>query len=224
MNYTDSPESVVHTATGQRMHEDNQAVPTVVTDDDINAPTWELLEVIKAAGITPVKFNRDNPISYQQVLAAIKYFAWGVGQTGAPWLRRYPSGTTVPTTYAGDIIYIGTDKYEWVDGTYVHIKSIATSANTFGSNNTTSCSVVVSVPKAGLLYITGSRVVSNIETSGEHFSRISLDGTQLSSDTTRTTITHSVTAEVTKGTHTVMLEGQYFLDFRLWLSVLYVPN
>lgn len=85
MDYTDSPESVVHTATGQRMHEDNQAIPTVVTDDDINAPTWELLEVIKAAGITPVKFNRDNPISYRQVLAAIKYFAWGVGKTSAPW-------------------------------------------------------------------------------------------------------------------------------------------
>lgn len=191
---------------------------TYLTPEWCNGLQEEVVRVIESAGITPSDEN------YEQLLAAIKYFAWGVGQTGAPWLRRYPSGTTVPTTYAGDIIYIGTDKYEWVDGTYVHIKSIATSANTFGSNNTTSCSVVVSVPKAGLLYITGSRVVSNIETSGEHFSRISLDGTQLSSDTTRTTITHSVTAEVTKGTHTVMLEGQYFLDFRLWLSVLYVPN
>lgn len=88
MDYTDSPESVVHTATGQRMHEDNQAIPTLVTDDDINAPTWELLEVIKAAGITPVKFNRDNPISYQQVLAAIKYFAWGAGKSAAPWVAK----------------------------------------------------------------------------------------------------------------------------------------
>ena len=139
-------------------------------------------------------------------------------------LIRYPSGTTVPTVYAGDVIYIGKDKYEWIDGAYMRIKPISKGVNTVGQNTTTSCSVVVSVPRDGLLYITGTRNVSSIETSVGYFSRILLNGNQLSADTTRTTITQSVTVEVAKGTHTVTLEGQYFLAFSLWLSVLYVPN
>ena len=85
MDYTKSQDYATHAASGQRMHEDNQATPTVVSDDDINALVWELVNLIKGAGITPAAFNRDNAATYQQVLAAVKAIAWGTNKTSSPW-------------------------------------------------------------------------------------------------------------------------------------------
>ena len=97
MDYTNSPQHVVHATTGNRMHEDNQAIPTVVTDDDLNALAWEILSLIKGANITPIPFNRDNPASYQQILMAVKNIAWGTGKNSSPWAPiASPSFTGIP--------------------------------------------------------------------------------------------------------------------------------
>ena len=89
MDYTKSQDYATHAATGQRMHEDNQATPTVVSDDELNALAWELLALIKGAGLTPAQFNRDLPSTYQQVLAAVRSIAWGAGNTSAPWCKSH---------------------------------------------------------------------------------------------------------------------------------------
>jgi hypothetical protein len=72
MDYTQSPQNVVHPGTGHRMHEDNQALPTVLTDSDVNQVIWSLMEVIAQAGLTPAAFAADTPASYQVLREALK--------------------------------------------------------------------------------------------------------------------------------------------------------
>lgn len=139
-------------------------------------------------------------------------------------LIRYPSGTTVPTVYAGDVIYIGTDKYEWIDGAYARIKPIVAKSQISAINTAASCSVSLSIPKNGIFYITGTRNVSAIGPDAQHYSRILLNGVTVALDTTLATITHSLAIYITAGNHTIELVGQHSLSFSLWLSVLYVPN
>lgn len=83
MNFTKSLDYIIHALTGQRRHEDAQALPTVVSDIDIDAPTWEIMEVIKAAGIAPLDFDYDNPTSYTQLYAAL------IKHTGASPITTY---------------------------------------------------------------------------------------------------------------------------------------
>ena len=71
MEYTRSSEFVTHTVTGQRMHEDRQAVPTIVSANDLNMIIWSLMEIIKAAGMEGTEFNPDNPASYQKLLTSL---------------------------------------------------------------------------------------------------------------------------------------------------------
>lgn len=65
MDYTQSPEHVTHVATGNRMHAQNQAVPTEVTDKDLNSVHWSLMELVKAAGLAGQQFDPGAPASYQ---------------------------------------------------------------------------------------------------------------------------------------------------------------
>lgn len=139
-------------------------------------------------------------------------------------LIRFPSGTTVPTAYAGDVIYIGADKYEWIGGAYVRIKPIVAKSQITAINTTASCSVSLSIPKNGIFYITGTRNVSAIGPDAQHYSRILLNGVTVALDTTLATVTHSLAIYITAGNHTIELVGQHSLGFSLWLSVLYVPN
>ena len=71
MNYTKSLDYIIHLLTGQRRHEDAQALPTVVSDTDVDAPIWEILEVVKAAGIMPKDFDYDDVTSYNQLYTAL---------------------------------------------------------------------------------------------------------------------------------------------------------
>jgi hypothetical protein len=71
MDYTTSPDFTVHPATGHRRHDDAQAIPTVLTDDDINQVTWSLMEVVKAAQLASIPFSVDVPASYTQLRDAI---------------------------------------------------------------------------------------------------------------------------------------------------------
>lgn len=96
MDYTNSPQHVTHAGTGNRMHEDNQPIPTMVTDADVTAPIWEILEAIKATGAAPIPFNPDNPASYQQLLSAIKHFA--IGADGGFYRQTEISGGEIVLT------------------------------------------------------------------------------------------------------------------------------
>lgn len=72
MDYTSSPNYVTHYGTGQRMHEANQALPTVVSDQDMNMVLWSLMEVVKESGLPGIPFSKDNPTSYQRLRDALR--------------------------------------------------------------------------------------------------------------------------------------------------------
>ena len=71
MNFTKSPDHIIHAATGWAMHEDAAAVPTVVSDADLNQLSWELMTLLRKRGIVGKDFNPDDPTSYEQVYNAI---------------------------------------------------------------------------------------------------------------------------------------------------------
>ncbi|MBP6897370.1 MAG: hypothetical protein KBC94_23380 [Pseudacidovorax sp.] len=71
MDYTLSNGYFTHTGTGQRMHRENQAVPTAVSDKDLNSVTWSMMEIIKEAGLAGVQFDPDIPATYRVLLQAI---------------------------------------------------------------------------------------------------------------------------------------------------------
>lgn len=65
MDYTLSANHTVHAPTGNRMHNQNQATPTVVSDKDLNGVTWSLMELVKAASMAGVQFDAATPGTYQ---------------------------------------------------------------------------------------------------------------------------------------------------------------
>ncbi|MFT4191683.1 MAG: hypothetical protein QM617_09205 [Comamonas sp.] len=77
MDYTLSNAYRVHGSTGQRMHSESQALPTAVSEQDLNALIWSLMEVIKAAGLAGVQFDADMPASYQVLLQAVQKLIHG---------------------------------------------------------------------------------------------------------------------------------------------------
>jgi microcystin-dependent protein len=72
MDYTSSDAYTTDVATGRRLHQQSAAVPTAVTDGDMNGLIWELVRLIELSGITPVAFNKTVPRSYQQIAEAIQ--------------------------------------------------------------------------------------------------------------------------------------------------------
>lgn len=84
MDYTQSPEFVTHAGTGNRMHAQNQAVPTVVSDKDLNAVNWSLMELVKAAGLAGQQFDPGTPATYQVVRNAMaELLRRGYGTVGS---------------------------------------------------------------------------------------------------------------------------------------------
>lgn len=72
MDYTLSPDYATHVGTGNRMHEENAAVTTVVSEKDMNSLIWSAMEVVKAGGLAGVQFDEAVPGSYQVLVKAIK--------------------------------------------------------------------------------------------------------------------------------------------------------
>lgn len=99
MDYTNSLDHIVDPNTGQRMHQDDQAVTTVWSARDSNALNWELMEVVKAGGIVPVAFNPADPQSYSTVLRALLAMLVQKGKAVAYY-------DTVPGTQAEPVIYV----------------------------------------------------------------------------------------------------------------------
>lgn len=71
MDYSLSPDFFTHTGTGQRMHRENQAVPTAWSDKDANGIIWSLMEIIKDAGMAGVQFDPDVPETYRVLVRAL---------------------------------------------------------------------------------------------------------------------------------------------------------
>jgi hypothetical protein len=72
MQYSQSPDTVVHGPTGHRMHQDTAAVTSQVTADDLNQVIWSLMELVKGSGVSPQAFNPDSPQSYQVLRDALR--------------------------------------------------------------------------------------------------------------------------------------------------------
>lgn len=71
MDYTSSGGYATDPSTGQRMHLQAQAVPTAVSDVDMNGLIWEILAAIKASGLVPAAFDKAVPATYGQLRDAI---------------------------------------------------------------------------------------------------------------------------------------------------------
>ena len=96
MDYTLSNGYVLDAATGKRMHVENQAVPTSVSDRDLNSVAWSLMAIVEAAGMTGIQFSKDNPASYRRLLEALNAI---YAKLDSPAFKGSP---TVPTLPVGD--------------------------------------------------------------------------------------------------------------------------
>ncbi|WP_198084983.1 hypothetical protein [Variovorax sp. E3] len=84
MDYTLSNSYDTDPGTGNRMHEDSKAVPTAVSDLDMNSLIWSSMEIVKAAGLPGIQFDKVNPASYRLLLKALRSNALVSGlDTGA---------------------------------------------------------------------------------------------------------------------------------------------
>jgi len=72
MDYTSSSGYSTDAGTGNRMHLQNQAIPTAVSDADLNGIIWSLMEVQKAGGIAAAPFDKATPATYKGVIQAVK--------------------------------------------------------------------------------------------------------------------------------------------------------
>lgn len=85
MDYTLSNSFDTDAGTGQRMHEDAKAIPTVVSGKDMNSLIWSDMELVKAAGLAGIQFDKANPASYQVILKALRaIFGGSVTSVTAP--------------------------------------------------------------------------------------------------------------------------------------------
>jgi len=94
MDYTLSNSYDTDAGSGNRMHEDAKAVSTVVSAKDENSVIWSLMEIVKAAGLTGVQFDKANPVSYQRLLAAIRLIG---RESGAPGHVAFLAQAAVPS-------------------------------------------------------------------------------------------------------------------------------
>lgn len=72
MDYTLSNSYATDAATTQRMHLQAQAIPTAVSDADMNMVIWEAMEIVKAAGLVGAPFDKAVPATYQKLLTALR--------------------------------------------------------------------------------------------------------------------------------------------------------
>lgn len=92
MDYTQSNSFVTDAGTVQRMHLAGQAIPTAVSDNDMNQLAWELMEIVKAGGQVGAPFDKAVPATYQKLLTALR--AAGVFSTAAALDNTTKAATT----------------------------------------------------------------------------------------------------------------------------------
>lgn len=94
MDYTSSNAYATDAGTGNRMHQQSAAVPTAVSDVDLNQTIWSLMEIVKGAGLTGIQFDRAVPATYQRLFNALKLI-FGDGPGAVSFFAR----TSAPTGY-----------------------------------------------------------------------------------------------------------------------------
>jgi hypothetical protein len=94
MDYTTSANHDI-AANGQRKHTSATSPTTRVTANDLNSLTWELLEVIKAANLTPIAFDAADVASYSQLLLAINNLI-ADGNAANTIIAPYTTNPTAP--------------------------------------------------------------------------------------------------------------------------------
>ena len=148
MDYTRSKDHVVHTGTGNRMHDDTQPNTTVFSANDVNQVNWSLMEVIKAAGLEGKTFNPDDASSYHVLQNALKAQFAPIGSepdvmTGATESSGGTSGL-VPAPIAGD-----GNKFLAGDGTFKYVSGVPVGTIEYFATST---------PPAGYLKADGAAV------------------------------------------------------------------
>lgn len=120
MDYTQSANYSTHAPTGNRMHNQNQATPTVVSDKDLNAVTWSLMELVKAAGLDGQQFDPATPATYRVLRnAMVELMRRGYGAVGSATGTADAIGVTLsPPPLA------------LVDGMTVRVRAAAANATT----------------------------------------------------------------------------------------------
>ena len=107
MDYTLSNSFLVDPNTGFRRHLQAQAVPTQVTDQDMNSVLWSCMEVLKAAGVGGQAFDPAVPASYQKLRDAINRRTcaglFGVG-SGTINLTPEMAGTLSIEASSGNVV------------------------------------------------------------------------------------------------------------------------
>ena len=92
MNYTKSDASVVHEATGHRMHQSILPITTEVSADDMNMVIWSLMAVLESAGVPAADFDPNNPATYTKLLEALGGVGGGGGSGGSSVLAFGATG------------------------------------------------------------------------------------------------------------------------------------
>ena len=112
MDYTLSNSFATDAATTQRMHLQAQAIPTAVSDNDMNMVVWELMEIVKAGGQVGAPFDKAVPATYQKLLTALR--AAGVFNT-APALDNTTKAATTAFVRA-ELLSLGNAVYDALFG------------------------------------------------------------------------------------------------------------
>lgn len=143
MNYTLSDSYVTDSGTGNRMHQSDQPVPTMVSPQDMNMVLWSLMEVVKQAGLSGAEFDKDDPDSYRVLLTALNTnFAARAGDSSVRFRSRTftagdesLSGAALRDAYVvGRSVVGATDCHGFADRTVI---SGVTDVGTYGAFDVT---------------------------------------------------------------------------------------
>ena len=174
MDYTTSNGYVTDAGTGNRMHTQNQAIPTMVTDTDLNGLIWEMLSLIKLAGLTPIPFDPNVPGSYTQiyqavlalVTAATKDFKASVrftttGNVSLGGLGTQAGGDWAAPLNPGDRVLAKDNVTGYLNGIYIANAGVWTRATDFDVSSEVSAGMVVAVEEGVTLADTQWMLTTN---------------------------------------------------------------
>lgn len=138
MDYTQSNSFVVDAGTGFNRHEDNAAVPTALTEKDLNSLIWSLMEVVKAGGQVGAQFDEAVPATYKVLLKALKAAFGGnvttVNFAASPFaLTVDHAGMVLVDATAGNVV-INLPAANVLAGLTYEFRRVDTTANTVTVN------------------------------------------------------------------------------------------
>lgn len=138
MDYTQSNGFVVDAGTGFNRHEDNAAVPTAVTEKDMNQTIWSLMDLVKAGGQVGQQFNETVPSTYKVLTKALKALFGGnvttVNFAASPFALTADHAGMVLVDAAGGNVVINLPAANVLAGLSYQFRRVDASANTVTVN------------------------------------------------------------------------------------------